>query len=356
MMNIISQSLCGLLIFCGLCFSGSAAAHEWPDLQPLATLEQPDQSKVELGKALFFDRRLSGDGTVSCAVCHIPNEAFADGQKISSAYPTNKHWRHTSSLLNVAYLDIFFWDGRSRSLEAQALGPIHSSFEMNINPQFLVAKLREIPEYQQLFQNTWGGGVSVDRIVGSLASFQQTLLMLNSPFDSYLAGKRQALSTQALQGAEIFFGERGGCSQCHTGALLTDQKYYNLGVAELPELINDPQHRTSRNFFLGEMGLPPMDRDPGYYVISHRRQDMGAFRTPPLRQIEQTAPYMHNGSLATLAEVIEFFNQGGGTDPNKSTLLKPLGLKVEEKHALEAFLLSLTGTYESIRAPRPPGY
>ncbi len=332
------------------------SADQWPELPPLPLLDQPDPGKVELGKALFFDRRLSGDGTVSCAVCHIPDEAFADGQKISAAYPTNKHWRHTPSLLNIAYLEVFFWDGRSRSLEAQALGPIHSSFEMNLNPQFLVAKLREIPEYQQLFEKAWGAGVSLDRIVGSLAAFQQTLRVVDSPFDRFLAGERQALSEQALQGAEIFFGEKGGCGQCHSGSLLTDQQYHNLGIVEPPQLVNDPQHRTTRNFFLGEMGLPPMDRDPGYYAISRRQKDLGAFRTPPLRQVEETAPYMHNGSLGTLAEVIEFFNRGGGSDPNRSKLLRPLGLTDAEKQALEAFLQSLTGTYSQVRAPRPPGF
>lgn len=354
-MNRICQIVLIIVLF-GMFGVGIVAAQQWSELQPLAEITPPDPAKVELGKALFFDRRLSGDGTVSCAVCHIPDEAFAEKQKISSAYPTNKHWRHTESLLNVAYLDVFFWDGRSRSLEQQAFQPLHSPFEMNLNPHYLVAKLREIPEYQQLFQKAWGGGVSLERIVGSLASFQQTLLVRNSPFDRYLAGDKQALSAAALRGAEIFFGKRGGCSRCHSGSLLTDQKFYNIGVAELPELISDPQHRTSRNFFLEEQGLEPMERDPGYYVVSRRSKDMGAFRTPPLRQVAETAPYMHNGSLASMTELIEFFNRGGGSDSNKTSLLQPLGLSSSEKQDLEAFLQSLTGYYEVIRAPRLPGY
>ncbi len=324
--------------------------------KPLTVLPLENPAKVELGKALFFDRRLSGDGTVSCAVCHIPDEAFADGRKISSAYPTNKHWRHTPGLINAGYLDVFFWDGRSRSLEDQAQGPIHSSFEMNLNPRYLVAKLREIPEYQQLFENAWGGGVTLERIVGSLAAFERTLLASDSPFDRYLRGDQAALSAEAKQGMEIFFGARGNCGQCHSGRMLTDEKFYNLGVAELPELVSDPQHRATRNFFLGEMGLEVMDRDPGYYAVTRRPEDMGAFRTPPLRQVEQTGPYMHNGSFASLSEVIEFFDRGGGADPNKSQLLKPLGLTAEEKQSLEVFLRSLTGTYPVVRAPRPPGF
>ncbi len=347
--------LSGLLLSCLLLQSGPLAAQPLQLPEPLEVLPQQDPAKVELGRALFFDRRLSGDGTVSCAVCHIPDEAFADGQKISGAYPTNKHWRHTNSLLNVGYLDVFFWDGRSRSLEDQALGPIHSSFEMNLNPRFLVAKLREIPEYQELFVKACGGGATQERILDSLAAFERTLVVNDSPFDRYLRGEDEALSAQAKQGLEIFFGPRGNCGQCHSGPLLSDQKFHNLGVAELPELISDPQHRTTRNFFLGEMGLPPMERDPGYYAISRREKVLGAFRTPPLRQVEQSAPYMHNGSLGSLSEVIEFFNRGGGEDPNKSKLLKPLGLNEDEKQALEVFLRSLSGSYPQVRAPRPPG-
>lgn len=346
-----------VFFFCCLMFLLPGAVFAQPPQlpQPLQRLPLQDPARVELGKTLFFDRRLSGDGTVSCAVCHIPDEAFADGQPISGAYPTNKHWRHTSSLLNVGYLNVFFWDGRSVSLEDQALGPIHTSFEMNLNPRYLVAKLREIPEYQQLFELAWGGGVTLERIVGALATFERTLQVTDSPFDRFLRGEKDALSAEAKLGMQIFFGERGNCSKCHAGSLLTDQKFYNLGVAELPELLSDPQHRATRNFFLAEMGLDAMDRDPGHFAVTRKNQDMGAFRTPPLRQVEQTGPYMHNGSLATLSEVIEFFNRGGGVDPNKTKEIKPLGLTHDEKLALEAFLRSLTGTYQEVSAPRLPG-
>jgi cytochrome c peroxidase len=335
---------------------GPLMARQLPLPEPLQLLPAQDPAKVELGKALFFDRRLSGDGTISCAVCHVPDEAYADGRKISAAYPTNKHWRHTIGLLNVGYLDTFFWDGRSKGLEQQAQGPIHSSFEMNLNPRYLVAKLREIPEYQQLFEQAWGGGVTLERIVGSLSAFERTLLITDAPFDRYLKGQKDALSADAQQGMAIFYGKRGNCAQCHSGSLLTDEKFYNLGVAELPELSSDPQHRSTRNFFLGEMGVESMDRDPGHYAVTHKKGDIGAFRTPPLRQVEQTGPYMHNGSFASLAEVIEFFNQGGGYDPDKTERLKPLGLSAGEKLALEAFLNSLTGTYQPVHAPPPPGY
>lgn len=350
-----ARVLLSIYLFLLSCSPIIAAADQLVLPPPLPAMERPEPAKVELGRTLFFDRRLSGDGTVSCAVCHIPEEAFSDGRKISVAYPTNKHWRHTQGLLNVAYLQNLFWDGRSRSLEDQVLQPIHSSFEMNLNPRYLVAKLREIPEYQVLFEKAWGGSVSLKRLSGSLAAFERTLTVTDSPFDRYLAGDELALTTEAKQGMAIFFGARGGCAQCHTGALLSDEKFHNLGVPELPELLSDPQHRATRNFFLDEQGLEPMDRDPGHFVVTRQAQDMGAFRTPPLRQVEQTAPYMHNGGLATLADVIDFFDRGGGEDGNKSPLLKPLGLTDREKAGLEAFLRSLTGSYPEISAARPPG-
>lgn len=342
-----------LFLFLLNCLPAMETADQFVLPPPLPVLKQPDPEKVELGRALFFDRRLSGDGTLSCAVCHIPEEAFSDGRKISAAYPTNKHWRHTLGLLNVAYLQSFFWDGRSDSLEDQVLQPIHSAFEMNQNPRYLIAKLREIPEYRERFEKVWGGSVSLKLLSDSLATFIRTLIITDSPFDRYLAGDDLALSAEAKKGMDIFFGPRGGCVQCHSGAQLSDEKFHNLGVAELPELLNDPQHKATRNFFLDEQGLKPMARDPGYYVVTRQAQDMGTFRTPPLRQVGQTAPYMHNGGIATLSEVIDFFDRGGGDDGNKSLLLKPLGLTEREKAALEVFLRSLTGSYPEVSALRP---
>ncbi len=333
-----------------------ATAGELPLPEKLPSLLPPDVKRAELGRALFFDRRLSGDGTMSCAACHIPAESFADGQPLSGAYPTNKHWRHTQSLINVAYLHTFFWDGRSYSLEDQAKGPIHSSFEMNLNLDYLVAKLREIPEYASLFRQAFGEEPTRENIAAALADFERTLVINDSPFDRYLAGDKEALSDGALRGAEIFYGERGGCSLCHSGPLLSDQKFHNIGVGETPDLRNDPQRRATRNFFLEQMGLERMDRDVGRYAVTKNPADMGAFRTPPLRQVAATAPYMHNGSLGTLEETIDFYNGGGGEDPNKSRLIRRLNLSAKEKADLLAFLRSLSGTLPAVKVPRPPGY
>ncbi len=337
--------------------AAAATALESKLLPPqLPDLVKPDPRRVALGKALFFDRRLSGDGTMSCAACHIPEEAYGDGQPLSGAYPTNKHWRHTQSLVNVAYLTTFFWDGRSYSLEDQAQGPIHSSFEMNLNLDYLVAKLREIDAYRELFQQAFGQEPTRENIAAALADFERTLVVNDSAFDRYLAGSSEALSPEAQRGAAIFFGPKGGCSRCHSGALLSDQRFHNTGVGETAELQQDPQRRATRNFFLGQMGLKPLDRDPGRYAVTKNPVDLGAFRTPPLRQVAQTPPYMHNGTLATLGEVIDFYNRGGAEDPAKSPLLVPLNLTAEEKQDLEAFLRSLSGTLPEVTPPRLPGY
>ncbi len=316
---------------------------------PLPVLTAPDQKLVVLGQALFFDRRLSGDSTMNCAVCHIPAEGFANGQPLSPAYPTTKHWRHSQGLINAAYLERLFWDGRAESLEEQAVGPIESPFEMNLNLDYLVARLREEPAYRKAFQAAFGAEVTRERILAALAAFERTLVVNDSPFDRYLAGDRQALGDKALQGAGIFYGSRGGCARCHAGPLLSDQKFHNLGVPESQELLNDPLRRATRNFFLYTMKVEPMERDPGRYAVTRNRADMGAFRTPPLRQVAQTAPYMHNGALGTLEDVIDFFDRGGGDDPGKSPLLQPLHLTAGEKEALKIFLESLSGTLPSAK-------
>lgn len=344
-----------LVLLLGLLLPAVAGAAPPALPEPLPPPARVDPRLAELGRKLFFDRRLSGDGTMNCATCHTPQEQFADGQPLSAAYPTNKHWRHTPSLINVGYLQVWFWDGRSVSLEDQAKGPIHSSFEMNLNLDYLVAKLREIPAYRELFATACGAPVSQEQVTLALAAFERTLVMRDSPFDRALAGDGQALSAAARRGAEIFFGPRGGCSVCHAGALLSDQQFHNVGVGETDELRHDPQRRATRNFFVGQYGLEPLERDPGRFALTRRPQDLGAFRTPPLRQVAETGPYMHNGSLPTLEAVIAFIVAGGGSDPNRSPLLRPLALTAGEQADLLAFLRSLSGTPPQVNT-RPPEF
>ncbi len=349
--NFAQVTLCLLLLSLSLFSAPPALAASSSQLPPL-TLQS--KAKIELGRMLFFDRRLSGDGTMSCAVCHIPEQAFSDGREISGAYPTNKHWRNTLSLLNASYLQVFFWDGRSDSLVHQARGPIESPFEMNSNLAFVAAKLAEIPEYQSAFQAAFGSEVSPKLILTALESFEQTLTVTDSPYDRSLAGEEQALDEMARAGMKIFFGW-GGCSQCHNGPLLSDQKFYNLGVADTDQLRVDPQHRSTRRYQLASMRLPMQESDPGRYRITKNPAEMGAFRTPPLRQVAQTGPYMHNGSFKTLAEVVAFLSEGGGDDVHKTTLLKKKRFSTEEQAALVAFLESLSGTVPELRRPHLPG-
>lgn len=323
--------------------------------EPLAPIELQSAAKIQLGHMLFFDRRLSGDGTMSCAVCHLPEQAFADGRDISGAYPTNKHWRNTPTLLNAAYLENFFWDGRSDSLAHQAAVPIETPFEMNSNLPYIVAKLAESPEYREAFQKAYSAEVSQELILSALAAFEQTLTTFDSPYEQYLKGEPQFLSQQARKGMEIFYGPRGGCSQCHAGAMLSDQQFHNLGVAETRALQEDPQRLATRRFVLAQHGLPMLPRDPGRYLVSKQPTDMGAFRTPPLHQVAQTGPYMHNGSISTLAEVVAFFSRGGGKDAQKSKKLKPLDFTPVEQAALVAFLESLSGSVPEVHRPHLPG-
>lgn len=342
----------GMLLAWGLLL-GSVQAAEFPLPAPLPALQPPPAARVELGRMLFFDRRLSGDGTMSCAVCHNPEQAYGDGRALSGAYPTNKHWRNSQSLLNLGYLNTFFWDGRSTSLESQAREPIHSSFEMNLNLDYLVEKLREIPEYRDRFRQAFGDEVSPAAVTAALADFQRTLVVRDTPFDRLLEGDQSALEAQARRGLALFYG-KAACARCHSGPLLSDQQFHNLGVEETPELLKDPQRRATRHFFQRQLGLERMDRDPGRFAVSGKPADLGAFRTPPLRQVAETGPYTHNGSLATLAAVIAFYNQGGGPAAGKSPLLSPLNLTDAEQADLLAFLHSLSGTIPVVKAPALP--
>lgn len=321
--------------------------------EPLPQLQTPQAKEVALGQMLFFDRRLSGDGTMSCAVCHLPSGAFSDGRAISGAYPTNKHWRNTPTLVNAAYLERFFWDGRSDSLLHQAAGPLTSPFEMNADLDFISAKLAEIDAYRAAFAKVYDTEITPALILQALAAFEQTLISRDSPYDRDLAGEADALSPQARAGKELFFSARGGCGQCHNGPLLSDQKFYNLAIAEPALLANDPDHRATRRFMLQSRGLAMEAKDPGRYLATGNPADRGAFRTPPLRQVAQTAPYMHNGLYASLAEVIDFFSAGvpDSTDPR----LKARHFSAEEKAALLAFLDSLTGSLPVVKAPPLPG-
>ncbi len=320
---------------------------------PAGNLQTPE--KIELGKKLFFDRRLSGDGTMSCASCHMPDQGFSDGQDISLSYPTTKNWRNAPTLYNIAFTKALFHDGRSSSLEEQALFPIMSAFEMNQNLDYLEEEIREVPEYREAFQKVFNSEVNRQNIARALASFQRTIVSRNSPLDRNLKGEQSALSDEVKKGLEIFLG-KGKCVGCHNGVNLSDDRFYALQVPENPEQANDPRINITRRFVAkvstNYREYRTLKEDPGRFLVTGDRKDWKAFRTPTLREIGKTAPYMHNGIFNTLEEVVEFFNSGGG--PGNS-VLKPLGLNEQEKNRLVLFLKeALAGDDLNIVTPLIP--
>lgn len=328
-------------------------------LDPITTVPVPTQNpqtpeKVELGKKLFFDRRLSGDGTMSCATCHDPEKAFADGLELSLSYPTTKNWRNSPTLINVAFQKFLFHDGRSSSLEEQALFPMMSAFEMNRNLDFVEEVIRTVPEYVGAFQRVFGGEPNRERMAMAIAAYERTILSQNSPLDRYLKGDRAALSSDAQKGLDLFRG-KGKCADCHFGANLADDRFHALNVPENPEHQSDPRITATRRFVgkvSGYKDYRSLNEDLGRYLVTRDKKDWKAFRTPTLRDIAKTAPYMHNGILATLDDVIDFFNAGGGTG---NTALKPLGLTAEEKRLLKVFLVeALAGEEQEFVYPRVP--
>ena len=329
------------------------------NLSPLPTPPVPagnpqTAEKIELGKTLFFDRRLSGDGTMSCASCHIPDQAYADGQELSLSYPTTRNWRNTPTLLNVAYFKSLFHDGRAATLEEQALFPVMSSFEMNLNLDYLEEKIRIVPEYRAAFNNVFGGEVTKAKIAMAIAAFERTLVSVNTPLDRYLRGDKAAISPEARRGLEIFTG-KGKCADCHFGPHLSDDRFHALNVPENPEDRKDPRIAATRRFVAKVFRYEDyrnLEEDPGRYLVTRDIKDWKAFRTPTLREIAKTAPYMHNGTMKTLEEVLDFFDRGGGPG-NKA--LSPLGLTVEEKKTLKTFLAeALSGDDIPFRLPKIP--
>ncbi|MFH0780465.1 MAG: cytochrome c peroxidase [Pseudomonadota bacterium] len=312
-------------------------------------------AKIELGKKLFFDRRLSGDGTMSCATCHDPKQSFSDGMEISLNYPTTRNWRNSPTLINVAFQKYLFHDGRAASLEEQALFPMMSAFEMNQNLDFMEEEIRAVPEYVAEFTEIFGDpDITRERVAMAIAAFERTLISHDAPLDRFLRGDKTALSPEAIQGYEIFTG-KGKCSECHYGAKLADDRFHALQVRENPEHLKDPRIAATRRFVAKISHFDDfrtLAEDPGRYLITKDQKDWKAFRTPSLREIVGTSPYMHNGIYATLTEVIEFFNAGGGEN---NTVLKPLQLTAAEKKQLQVFLEEgLTGAKDTFTYPKIP--
>lgn len=331
-----------------------------PTPVPSNSLQSP--AKVGLGKMLFFDTRLSGDTTTSCASCHDPKLGWGDGNELSIGYPGTVHWRNSQTILNVAYLNKFFWTGSAPTLEAQAKSAITGPLAQNMNPGLAEERLKQIPVYVKLFKEAFGGTPTFDTALAAIAAFERTVISRNVPFDRYMNGDKKTLSEAQVKGMALFQG-KAGCVQCHNGPMLTDQDFHNLGVPPNKAFQKDPQRQIAMRERIKAKGIPEsdylaLDRDPGHFLDTKKPEDKGKFRTPTLRELKYTGPYMHNGVFNSLDAVIDFYDHGGGHDPfdTKSSLLTPLKLTADEKTALRAFLESLSGDPILVEAPALPEY
>ena len=302
----------------------------WPEDNPYTA------EKSELGKLLYFDKRLSSDGTVACATCHEPEKGFTDGAPVSTGINAQKGGRSAPTVINRAYSTLQFWDGRASSLEAQAVGPIANPIEMTNEKTEKAAhdatidRLKAVPGYIARFEKVFGtGDFTIDHVGMAIATFERTVLSGNAPFDRYQAGDEAAMTESQVRGMNIFFNKTA-CDSCHIGFNFTDGSYENVGI-----------------------GMDKPDPDLGRFLVTKREDEKGAFKTPTLREIEHTGPYMHDGRFETLEEVVEHYNKGGIKNPYRDQRIKPLNLSAGEKQDLVAFLKSLSGEgWQHIKPPK----
>jgi len=298
--------------------------------------------KIALGKQLYFDKRLSADNTVSCASCHDPKKGWSNGEATAEGIQGQRGGRGAPTVLNAAYQTRHtFWDGRAKqtsalgknALEVQALGPIENPIEMGIKLDDLIPKLNKIEGYRSQFQAVFGSDVTSDGIAKAIASFERTVLSGNAPYDRFKAGDTKALSESAQRGWKLF-SNKASCTNCHAGSSFTDQAFHNLGV-----------------------GMDKEKPDLGRFAVTNLPGDKGRFKTPTLRDIARTAPYMHDGRFATLEEVVDFYNQGGIANPHLDDEdIFPLKLTDDEKQDLVNFLKEglASDDYPDVAPPELP--
>ncbi len=306
---------------------GGSVAFEMPrpeglDLYLPVPADNPlTPAKVALGERLFFEPLLSADEKLSCSSCHKPQHVFSDTVAVSPGVYGRRGTRNAPSIVNAAYGQSFFWDGRAATLEDQALHPIQAPNEMDMSLDSVLQLLRGKPEYRERFTSAFPDGeVSAPNLARAIASYVRTLRSGDSPLDRFFAGDSNALSTEARDGFRLFVG-RARCSLCHAGPTFTDQSFHNTGVAWRDGVV----------------------ADSGRAAVTGTRDALGAFKTPSLRNVERTAPYMHDGSIATLEEVLEFYDDGGNLNPYQDPDIHRLNLNAAERSQLLAFLRSLSG-------------
>jgi len=286
----------------------------WPKDNPYTP------EKAELGRLLYYDKRLSADGTISCASCHAAEKGFTDNLPVSLGVKGQKGGVSAPTVINRAYGMLQFWDGRANSLEAQAVGPMANAIEMGNTHEGVIRSLHKISGYRPLFKKAFGSDdFDLDMVAKAIATFERTVVSGNSPYDKYKAGDKKALTASQIRGMDVYFN-KAKCDTCHEGPNFTANAFHNLGV--------------------GSQKATP---DEGRFAVTKDPADWGAFKTPTLREIAKTGPYMHDGSLATLEEVVDFYDKGGIKNKNLDEAMKPLNLTAQDKKDLVEFMKSLSG-------------
>jgi cytochrome c peroxidase len=304
-------------------------------LEPSAVVIPADNplttEKVELGRTLFFDKRLSADNTIACANCHQAKFGFTDGMPVSAGIRGQKGGRSAPVSFNRVFSSAQFWDGRADTLEAQSIGPFINPIEHGFTTHAnMVAKMKKIPGYKKLFMDVFGEDITIDNVGKAIASFQRTVLSGNSPADRFDQGGETGAIPETAQRGLTLFRDKARCTKCHSGFNFTDEKFHNLGI-----------------------GWDDNKVDLGRYMVTQNPEELGAFKTPTLREISRTAPYMHDGRFKTLEDVVNFYNKGGVKNPHQDPLILPLELTDQEKSDLVSFLRTLNGEgWQHIAEPK----
>jgi cytochrome c peroxidase len=340
----MSHVACAAVAAACVACATTAPPPEWEVANPLQPLPEsplgidgrlaelpdpPTPERVRLGRWLFYDARISANGSVSCASCHRPEQAFSEPTPVSTGIGGQQGSRKSPSFVNAAFAFYpnFFWDGRASSLEEQALGPIANPIEMGNTHDRMIQTLTEIDAYKPYFVEAFGSeDINTERVAKAIADYERTCLSGNSPWDRWRRHQDEAaVSDEVKQGHELFFG-KAGCSTCHVGQTFSDSLFHNLGVGWNEE---------TKTF-----------ADEGRFTVTGEEVHKGAFKTPTLRDVALHPPYLHDGSAKSLEDVVELYDDGGMANPYLDPKMKKLGLTAEEVHALVSFMNALTGEFE----------
>ncbi len=321
-----------------------------PDIGPLPPVAAnpdnlPTTARMALGQALFFDNRISGSGKLNCSSCHLPEVGWTLPSAFSVANEGFVERRNPPTLINVGYNKALIWDGRAPNLEKQAIGSTTNPVHKGQNMETLMKVFNDDPKVVALFQAAYGNKPNADDYGRALAVWQRHFLVTGqSDFDRYMEGNKLAMSESAVRGMAVFTG-KGGCIACHNGPNFSDSDFHNIGLKRNPEF-DKPEYRKILAFDAKRMKLEKPDEvtdDPGRYLVTKDKADWKKFKTPTLRNLADTAPYMHDGRYASLDAVIDHYDRGGDGVDNQDPRIKPLGLSAAEKADLKAFLRALWG-------------